>query len=337
MPTTHAEDRAVLTDHGLEIDASTPETWTALAADVLRGLTAPGEKQLPPKWFYDAHGSALFDAICELPEYYLTRAETALLQSRGSDVAAAFPASEFVELGSGSSTKTPHLLAPLLATGQLRKYVPVDVSASALAHAEHHLSAQFPGLDIERRILDFTTQLHLLGQSRHGGRLVALLGSTIGNLEPEEVQAFLTALREQLGPQDGVLLGVDLVKDVATLEAAYNDALGITAEFNRNVLRVINRELDADFDVVAFEHESRWNPALERIETRLRARGAQQVRIKSLSLDVSFRDGEAIFTEISRKFRRESVAELFERAGFTLSDWIDDDGTYALAVARTAE
>ncbi len=334
MPTTHAEDRAVLTDHGLEIDASTPETWTALAADVLRGLTAEGEKHLPPKWFYDAHGSALFDAICELPEYYLTRAESALLQSRGADVSAAFPAQEFVELGSGSSTKTPLLLEPMIAAGHLRKYVPVDVSASALAHAEHHLSERFPGLDIERRILDFTTQLHLLGRSRSGGRLIALLGSTIGNLEPTEVQAFLTALRGQLGPDDGVLLGVDLVKDVATIEAAYNDAQGVTAEFNRNVLRVVNRELDANFDLDAFAHESRWNPELERIETRLRAHGPQQVRINSLSLDVSFRDGEAIFTEISRKFRRESVADLYARAGFALTDWIDDGGIYALAVAR---
>ncbi len=184
MPTTHAEDRAVLHDHGLAIDASTPETWTALAADVLRGLTAEDEKRLPPKWFYDAHGSQLFDAICEQPEYYLTRAESALLRERGAELAAAFPAREFVELGSGSSTKTPLLLEPLLATGQLRKYVPVDVSASALAHAEHHLSRQFPGLDIERRILDFTTQLEHLGRAHEGGRLVALLGSTIGNLEP---------------------------------------------------------------------------------------------------------------------------------------------------------
>lgn len=336
MPTTHAEDRAVLTDHGLAIDASTPETWTALAADVLRGLTAEGEKHLPPKWFYDAHGSQLFDAICELPEYYLTRAESALLAARGHELAAAFPAREFVELGSGSSTKTPLLLEPLLAAGRLERYVAVDVSASALAHAERHLSARFQGLDIERRILDFTTQLSHLGRSTTGGRLVALLGSTIGNLEPDEVQAFLTALRSQLGPDDAVLLGMDLVKDVAIIEAAYNDAQGVTAEFNRNVLRVVNRELDANFDVDAFTHESRYNADLERIETRLRAQGPQQVRIKSLSLDLSFTDGEAIFTEISRKFRRETVGELYARAGFSLDTWLDDDGTYALAVARVA-
>ena len=333
MPTTHAEDRAVLSDHGLAVDASTPETWTALAADVLRGLTADGEKHLPPKWFYDAHGSALFDAICEQPEYYLTRAEAALLEARGADVAAAFAAREFVELGSGSSTKTPLLLEPLIAAG-LRKYVPVDVSASALAHAERHLTARFPDLDIERRILDFTTQLSHLGRAHAGGRLVALLGSTIGNLEPAEVQAFLGSLRSQLGPDDAVLLGMDLVKDVDVIEAAYNDAAGVTAEFNRNVLRVVNRELDANFDIAAWEHDSRYNHELEWIETRLRAIGAQDVRIKNLSLDVSFKDGEAIFTEISRKFRRETVEALYDAAGFELTAWIEGDGVYGLALAR---
>ncbi|MEH3053568.1 MAG: L-histidine N(alpha)-methyltransferase [Patulibacter minatonensis] len=332
MPTTHAEDRAVLTDHGLDVDASTPETWTALAADVLRGLTAD-EKHLPPKWFYDAHGSALFDAICEQPEYYLTRAEAALLASRSGEIAAAFPATEFVELGSGSSTKTPLLLEPLLAAGRLERYVPVDVSASALAGAERHLTERFPGLDIERRILDFTTQLAHLGRRREGGRLVALLGSTLGNLEPYEVQAFLTALRGQLGEGDAVLVGIDLVKDRAVLEAAYNDAAGVTAEFNKNVLRVVNRELDADFDLDAFAHESIWNPELERIETRLRTSTAQQVRIESLSLDVSFTPGEAIFTEISRKFRPQTVDALYRDAGFGLDTWLDD-GTYALALAR---
>ncbi|MBO9534419.1 MAG: L-histidine N(alpha)-methyltransferase [Solirubrobacteraceae bacterium] len=335
MPTTHAQDRAVLSDHGLEIDASTPETWTALAADVLRGLTAEGEKHLPPKWFYDAHGSQLFDEICELPEYYLTRAEEALLRSHGAELAAAFPAQELVELGSGSSTKTPLLLEPLLATGHLQRYVPVDVSPSALAHAEHHLGQRYPDLDIERRILDFTTQLSHLGHRRGGGRLIAVLGSTIGNLEPVEVQAFLEAVRAQLGPRDAVLLGVDLVKDVATLEAAYNDSAGVTAEFNRNVLRVINRELDADFDAEAFDHESRWNARYERIETRLRANGPQRVRIKSLSLDLTFTAGETIFTEISRKFRRETVAELYAGAGFSLDAWIaGDSNEYALALAR---
>ncbi|MDO9354944.1 MAG: L-histidine N(alpha)-methyltransferase [Solirubrobacteraceae bacterium] len=333
MPTTHAQDCDVLIQHGLDLDEGTPETWTALAADVLRGLTAT-HKHLPPKWFYDAYGSDLFDQICEQPEYYPTRAEAALLADQGAAIAAAFPAREFVELGSGSSTKTPLLLAPLLATGQLERYVPVDVSASAIAIAERSLGAAFPQLEIERRILDFTTQLPLLGRADEGGRLVALLGSTIGNLEPVEVQAFLTALRGQVGPGDAILLGTDLVKGEADLVAAYNDAAGITAEFNKNVLRVINRELDADFVVDAFEHESIWNADLERIETRLRAKGAQQARINALSLDVSFTDGEPIFTEISRKFRRETVAELYASAGFELTDWFEGDGVYGLGLAR---
>ncbi|MDQ8044299.1 MAG: L-histidine N(alpha)-methyltransferase [Solirubrobacteraceae bacterium] len=333
MPTTHAEDRAVLSDHGLALDAGTPETWTALAADVLRGLTAE-EKHLPPKWFYDAHGSALFDEICQQPEYYPTRAETALLEAQGAEIAAAFPARELVELGSGSSTKTPLLLAPLRAAGRLERYVQVDVSASAMAAAERRLTEAFPGLTVERRILDFTTQLAHLGRAPQGGRMVALLGSTIGNLEPVEVQAFLEQLRAQLGPDDTLLLGTDLVKAKADLVAAYNDAAGVTAQFNRNVLRVLNRELDADFNIHAFDHEAIWNPDLERIETRLRARGAQQARVRSLSLDVSFRDGEAIFTEISRKFRRETVAELYAAAGFELSGWFETNGVYALSLAR---
>ncbi|MBJ7472686.1 MAG: L-histidine N(alpha)-methyltransferase [Solirubrobacteraceae bacterium] len=333
MPTTPSEDRAVLTDHGLALDEGLPETWTALAADVLRGLTDE-HKHLPPKWFYDARGSDLFDQICEQPEYYPTRAEAELLSAQGSAIAKAFPARELVELGSGSSTKTPLLLRPLMKEGTLERYVPVDVSASALGQAQRTLEAAFPGLLIERRVLDFTTQLHLLGHAPQGGRLVAFLGSTIGNLEPVEVQAFLAALRSQLGPGDAVLIGTDLVKDTATLEAAYNDAAGITAAFNKNVLRVVNRELDADFDEDAFAHESIWNPELERIETRLRALGPQQVRVRSLSLDVDFTEGEAIFTEISRKFRRETVAELYTAAGFELTDWFEGNGVYGLSIAR---
>lgn len=333
MPTTHAEDCAILEDHGLDLDEGMPETWTALAADVLRGLTAD-DKNLPPKWFYDARGSDLFDQICEQPEYYPTRAEAALLAEQGDAIAAAFPARELVELGSGSSTKTPLLLEPLLRTGNLERYVPVDVSASALALAQRNLAQQFPELEVRRRILDFTTQLHLLGRAPQGGRLVAFLGSTIGNLEPLEVQAFLDALRGQLGPDDAMLIGTDLVKDVATLEAAYNDSAGITAEFNKNVLHVVNRELDANFDVDAFAHQSVWNAEYERIETHLRATSPQRVRVRSLSLDVTFAEGETIFTEISRKFRRETVAELYAAAGFELTDWFDSDGVYGLSIAR---
>lgn len=330
-PTT-TDDVALLTGHGLTLDDHTPETWTALAADVLRGMTAE-DKHLPAKWFYDARGSELFDQICELPEYYLTRAEADLLASRGGELAAAFPAAELLELGSGSSTKTPLLLDPLQRAGQLERYVGVDVSASALLAAQAMLAERFPQLELEYRVLDFTTQLQHLGQRDGGGRMVALLGSTLGNLEPDAVQEFLTALRTQLGPGDRLLLGLDLVKDASTLHAAYNDSAGVTAAFNRNVLAVVNRELGADFDPDAFEHESRWNADLERIETRLRARGAQRVRIPSLSLDLTFREGEAIFTEISRKFRRDGVAQLLADAGFREDSWLDDGGVYGLVVA----
>jgi len=327
----HETDLAVLEDHGLQLEGAA-STWTALAADVLRGLTAE-HKHLPPKWFYDAHGSDLFDEICEQPEYYPTRAEAALLGAQGDDIAAAFDAKELVELGSGSSTKTPLLLRPLVSAGGLDRYVPVDVSASAIGIAERLLEEHFPGLVIERQILDFTTQLPLIGHAVEGGRLVALLGSTIGNLEPVEVQDFLTQLRSQLGPTDALLLGTDLVKDEATLVAAYNDAAGVTAAFNRNILTVINRELDADFDIEQFDHDASWNPELQRIETRLRSRGAQHVTIRALSLEIDFEPGEPIFTEISRKFTRQSVTELYARAGFKLSGWFEDDGVYALSLA----
>ncbi len=317
---------------GLEIHAH-PEAWTALAADVLEGLSSM-PKTLPPKWFYDARGSELFDAICELPEYYPTRREAALLKRIGPDIAAAVPAAELVELGSGSSTKTPLLLDPLRAAGTLRRYVPVDVSAAAIETATTALAGRYPGLEIDAHVADFTSGLDL-PRSDDGPRLIAFLGSTIGNLQPVEVQAFLTTLRPLLGPEDALLLGHDLVKDPGILEPAYDDATGVTAAFNRNVLAVINRELHADFDLGAFDHEASWNATLERIEIRLRSRHAQIVRIASLGLEVPFLAGESILTEISRKFRRDVIERAAARAGYALRAWwTDADDWYGMSLLQ---
>jgi len=309
-----------------------PEGWTALAADVLQGLTSV-PKTLPPKWFYDARGSELFDAICELPEYYPTRREAALLGDVGAELARAVPAAEVVELGSGSSLKTPLLLDPLHAAGTLRRYVPVDVSASAIEAAIPALLARYPALEIDARICDFTADLSELRNGAASPQLIAFLGTTIGNLQPVELHAFLVGVRGLLQPGDALLVGHDLVKDPAIIVPAYDDAQGITAAFNRNVLAVINRELHADFDLDAFAHEATWNPRLERIEIRLRSRRAQIVRIASLGLNVAFRAGEAILTEISRKFRRDGIVRAAGRAGLRLHAWHEDaDGWYGVSL-----
>lgn len=321
-----------LAEHGVEIHAF-PESWTALAADVLHGLSST-PKTLPPKWFYDARGSELFDEICDLPEYYPTRTEAALLADVGARIAAEVPAAEVIELGSGSSTKTPLLLDPLRDAGVLRRYVPVDVSAAAIQGAIPALTARYPGVEIDARICDFTTDLCDLPAPTGAPRIVAFLGSTIGNLQPVEVQVFLAQVRPLLGPHDALLLGTDLVKDVAVLEPAYDDAAGVTAAFNRNVLAVINRELQADFVLDAFDHDAAWNPVLERIEIRLRSVCDQVVRIRALGLEVTFQAGESILTEISRKFRRGGIERAYAQAGLGLRSWFQDPSAwYALSLA----
>ena len=310
---------------------------TALAADVLQGLTST-PKTLPPKWFYDDRGSELFDAICELPEYYPTRREAALLAEIGPELARAIPAVEVVELGSGSSLKTPLLLDPLHAAGTLRRYVPVDVSASAIEAAIPALLTRYPSLEIDALVCDFTADMRELRTSAASPRLVAFLGTTIGNLPPAELHAFLIAVRGLLGPGDALLVGHDLVKDPAIIVPAYDDAQGVTAAFNRNVLAVVNRELHADFELDAFAHEATWNAALERIEIRLRSRCEQVVRIASLGLEVAFHAGESIFTEISRKFRREGIERASERAGLRLLAWhADTDGWYGVSLLTAAQ
>ena len=293
----------------------------ALAADVRAGLTA-SPKTLPPKWFYDQRGSELFDAITRLPEYYPTGAERALLAERSDEIAAASGADVLVELGSGTSEKTRLLLDALHRTGRLRRFVPVDVDPTVLRSAGEAIAAEYPGVQVEAVVGDFERHLDLL--PRGGRRLVAFLGSTIGNLEPGPRADFLAGVRSGLDEGDSFLLGTDLVKDVDRLVAAYDDAQGVTAEFNRNVLAVVNRELGADFDLTAFEHVAMWDAEQEWIEMRLRSVTEQVVRIRDLELEVPFAAGEELRTEVSAKFREDGVRAELAAAGLRMERWWTD-------------
>ncbi|GGR52756.1 L-histidine N(alpha)-methyltransferase [Streptomyces roseolus] len=300
-----------------------------LRADVLHGLTRT-PKELPPKWFYDARGSELFEEITRLPEYYPTRAEREILIDRAPEIAAATGARTLVELGSGSSEKTRFLIDALLPG--LAAYVPVDVSESALTGAAEALLADRPELRVHALIADFTRSVVL--PETPGPRLVAFLGGTIGNLLPEERRTFLRSVREMTAPGDGFLLGTDLVKDESTLVAAYDDAAGVTAEFNKNVLAVLDRELGADANPDDFDHVARWDREREWIEMRLRARHALTVKIPELDLMVEFEKGEELRTEVSAKFRQEGVRAELAEAGFELTRWwTDAEGRFALSLA----
>jgi L-histidine N-alpha-methyltransferase len=292
-----------------------------LRADVRAGLTrAP--KSLPPKYFYDERGSELFDEITRLPEYYPTRTERSILDGCAPQIAAVTRAQTLIELGSGTSEKTRLLLDALSTGGTLRNFVPFDVDATVLAEASKAVAADYPSVDVHAVVGDFEHHLGLL--PRDGRRLIAFLGSTIGNFEPVERAEFLTAVRATLAPGDTFLLGTDLVKDQSRLVAAYNDTAGITAAFNRNVLAVINRELGADFDLKTFDHIAIWDADQEWIEMRLRSTRAQVVHIPALDLDVSFAAGEEIRTEISAKFRREGILHELARAELQLVRWWTD-------------
>lgn len=303
-------------------------TGAALRADVLHGLTR-SPKSLPPKWFYDARGSELFEEITALDEYYPTRAEREILLARAPEIAAATGARTLVELGSGSSEKTRHLLDAL---PLLDSYVPVDVSESALTGAADALLAERPDLHVHALIADFTKELVL--PEAPGPRLVAFLGGTIGNLLPGERADFLASVRALLVPGDALLLGTDLVKDESVLVKAYDDASGVTAAFNKNVLAVVDRELGADFDPADFDHVALWDGEQRWIEMRLRARRALTVKIPELDLVVTFEAGEEMRTEVSAKFTQDSVRGELAAAGLELSHWwTDEAGRFALSLA----
>ncbi|MGY1845191.1 L-histidine N(alpha)-methyltransferase [Modestobacter sp. SYSU DS0875] len=318
-----------LTDHLGPVD-----TGAALRADALAGLTST-PRTLPPRWFYDERGSELFDEITRLPEYYPTRTERALLEDHAGEIATATGADTLVELGSGTSEKTRLLLDALARAGTLRRFVPVDVDPSVLRAAGTALAAERPELAVDAVVADFTTGLAEL--PREGRRLVAFLGSTIGNLEPADRAAFLRALAATLQPGDAFLLGTDLVKDPDRLVRAYDDAAGVTAAFNRNVLAVLDRKLEADFDLDAFAHVAVWDAEREWIEMRLRSVRDQVVRVAALDLEVPFAAGEELRTEISAKFRRERVESELGAAGLQVTHWwTDPAGDFALSLATPA-
>lgn len=306
-------------------------TSEALRRDVRNGLTAR-DKWLPPKWFYDARGSELFEEITRLPEYYPTGAEREILRVRAAEIATAARARTLIELGSGSSEKTRLLIDALLAEGTLATYTPVDVSEAALEQAGRALIAERPGLRVDALIADFQDDLRLPGTA--GPRLVAFLGGTVGNMLPGERARFLSSVRSWLAPGDALLMGTDLVKDERTLVAAYDDAAGVTAAFNKNVLHVVDRELGADFDPADFDHVAVWDAEREWIEMRLRARTALTVKIRELDLVVSFERGEELRTEVSAKFRREGVRDELAAAGLELRHWwTDQAGRFAVSLA----
>lgn len=307
--------------------------------DELRAALTGDPPRIPSKYFYDHTGSVLFEEITALPEYYLTRAERGLLEARAAEIAERSGAETLVELGAGAATKTPLLLDAMEAAGRLRRYVPVDVAASMVRQVADELTRRYPRLEVFGIVGDFVAHLPALPAAGER-RLVAFLGSTIGNFGPAERVEFLSHIAEQMGPEDRFLLGIDLVKPAPVLHAAYNDAAGVTAEFNRNVLGVVNRVFRADFDLEAFEHRAVFDPVERRIEMWLVPSSDQRVTIEELDLVLELPRGRGILTEISSKFDRGSVAGMFEAAGLALDAWFEEEealgGRFALALGRRA-
>ena len=304
---------------------------SVLRADVRDGLGAR-PRELPPKWFYDERGCDLFDQITRLPEYYPTRREREILVREAATIARVTGADTLVELGSGTSEKSRLLLDAMTAAGSLHRIVAFDVSEPTIRSATSALASEYPGAEVHGVVGDFDHHLSLLPGG--GRRMVAFLGSTIGNLRPAERKRFLADVASQMAPGDAFLLGTDLVKDVARLEAAYDDAAGVTAAFNRNLLNVLNRELGADFDVDRFDHVARFDTHEEWIELGLRSQRAQTVVIPDPGIAVDLDAGELIVTEISAKFRQANVEAELAGAGLVLSEWwTDDAGDFGLSLS----
>jgi L-histidine N-alpha-methyltransferase len=312
----------MMSDVDLSVHLTPDDIVRGLRSDVRAGLTAM-PKSLPPKWFYDARGSELFEQITRLPEYYPTGAEREILAARAAEIAGVTNASTLVELGSGSSEKTHLLLEALRGHGSLHEIVTLDVSESALRDAAASLASAYDPVSVHAVVGDFTQHLALLPGAPV--RLVAFLGGTIGNLVPADRSKFLAAVRDTLDEGEWLLLGTDLVKSPDVLVRAYDDAAGVTAEFNRNVLHVLNRELAADFDPAAFDHVARWDYEEEWIEMRLRATRPMEVHVPIVGLTVRFAEGEQMRTEVSAKFRQDRVRTELADAGFDLRHWWTDE------------
>ena len=321
---------------GITVDVHLPGggPLSAIAADARMGLSAPF-KELPPKYFYDERGSQLFEQITELPEYYPTRAERAILDARAREIAGVAGTSMLIELGSGSAAKTRCLMDAKRETGALDAYVPVDISEEITRDTAERLTDEYPGLRVHGVVCDYETHLERI--PREPGGLIAFLGGTIGNFHPHTRRSFLARIASLMYPEDRFLLGTDLVKDRERLEAAYNDSAGITAEFNKNVLLVLNRELGADFDPAAFDHVAFWDEVNSWMDIRLRSRGEQTVAIPALEMEIGFADREEMRTEISSKFTREQLEAIYREVGLELVDWwTDPEDLFALSLARAA-
>ena len=330
-PDEREPGKAAKSDILLTVGLGPDDLRRDMRADVIRGLQST-PKELPSKYFYDEEGSQLFDSITRLPEYYPTRTERAILIERAGEIAARSGADTLIELGSGTSEKTRLLLDAFARRGTLRRFVPFDVDETTLRSAAAAVATEYPGVTVHAVVGDFERHLPLLPTG--GRRMIAFLGSTIGNLTPEERASFLSRVVAQLEPGDTFLLGTDLVKDVGRLEAAYDDSAGVTAAFNRNVLHRLNRELDADFVPNRFEHVALFDTEREWIEMRLRSSVEQTVTVAGLGLTVRFAAGEEMRTEISAKFRPDSLTGELTVAGLELLGlWTDPAGDFALSLS----
>jgi L-histidine N-alpha-methyltransferase len=318
----------------IEIAVDLPDggALAGMAEVVREGLSSPF-KELPPKYFYDERGSELFERITEQPEYYPTRSEREILDARAAEIVAAARPRTLIELGSGAATKSRVLLDAMRDAGRLERFVPVDIAEGITRRVASELVDEYPGLAVEGIVCDYETHLERI--PRPEGALIAFLGGTIGNFRPGPRRSFLARIATLMYPGDRFLLGADLVKGQARLEAAYNDAAGVTSEFNKNVLNVLNRELDADFDPDGFEHVAFWDPDNEWIDIRLRALTEQFVDLRSLDMRTHFSRNEEMRTEISTKFTRERIEASYADAGLELIEWwTDHEGLYALGLAR---
>ena len=307
---------------------------SGIAADARMGLSAPF-KELPPKYFYDERGSQLFERITELPEYYLTRAERAILDARAAEIVEVAGTSTLIELGSGSASKTRCLFDAMSSADSLDAYVPVDISEEITRDTAERLIGEYDGLHVHGVVCDYETHLERI--PREPGGLIAFLGGTIGNFDPNTRRSFLARIASLMYPEDRFLLGTDLVKDPARLEAAYNDSEGVTAEFNKNVLHVLNRELDADFDPAGFTHLAFWDEVNSWIDIRLRSLADQTVTVAALDMRVEFAEDEEMRTEISSKFTRAQLEAVYAEVGLELVEWwTDPEGLFAVSMARAS-
>jgi L-histidine N-alpha-methyltransferase len=325
----------VATDQ-ITIDVHLPEggPLSGIAADARMGLSAPF-KELPPKYFYDERGSQLFERITELPEYYPTRAERSILDARAREIVEVAGTSTLIELGSGSAAKTRCLFDAMRDAELLEAYVPVDISEEITRETAVRLIDEYEDLRVHGVVCDYETHLERL--PREPGGLIAFLGGTIGNFNPNTRRSFLARIASLMYPEDRFLLGTDLVKEPAKLEAAYNDSAGVTAEFNKNVLHVLNRELDADFDPAAFAHLAFWDEVNSWIDVRLRSLADQTVTVSALDMQVEFADREEMRTEISSKFTREQLEAIYCEVGLEIVEWwTDPEELFALSLARAA-